>query len=76
MKKQVTKKKLLKQINRFELRIITDDSTKIYDISEILTELVQEGESLAPDAAALWKLSATKFKDGLDYIKQNDHLVS
>ena len=41
MKKQVTKKKLLKQINRFELRIITDDSTKIYDISEILDNAIK-----------------------------------
>ena len=43
---------------------------------ETVNELVKKGEFLAPDAAALWKLSATKFEDGLDYIKQNGYLVS
>lgn len=43
---------------------------------ETVNELAKKGEFLAPDAAALWKLSATKFEDGLDYIKQNGYLVS
>lgn len=43
---------------------------------ETVDALVTDGEKLAPDAAALWKLSATKFEDGLDYIKQNGYLVS
>lgn len=43
---------------------------------ETVDALTKDGEKLAPDAAALWKLSATKFEDGLDYIKQNGYLVS
>ena len=43
---------------------------------EVVNDAVKVGEKLAPDAAALWKLSATKFEDGLDYIKQNGYLVS
>ena len=37
---------------------------------------MKNSRKLAPDAAALWKLSATKFEGGLDYIKQNGYLVS
>lgn len=41
MKKQVTKKKLLKQINRFELRIITETGNKVYRIADILDKTIK-----------------------------------
>lgn len=37
--------------------------------------IVKLGEKLGPDAAALWKIAASKFEEGKDYIKKNGYLV-
>lgn len=65
--------KLRQEIHRLNKK---SDQLRVKSTKVTVNDFVKMGEFLAPDAAALWKLAATKFEDGLDYIKQNGYLVS
>lgn len=53
----------------------------VYELSINILKWIQDTSvnafsPLGEDAAALWKLSTTKFQDGLDYVKKNGYIVN
>lgn len=43
---------------------------------EVLDKCIESAKNLMPVSAALWKISSSKFEDGLDYIQQNGKIYN
>ena len=73
------------QKKSIKLMYFSSRRKEFYDQSEYLRlkalqlkfdDFVEHNKDFGPDAAALWKLSSSKFTEGMDYIKHNGYIVN